>query len=123
MPLPAVATRAAGDIEGYRADISLLDALHMRADLDHLSRVLVAHLHSLGSSEAAVINVEVTAADVGRHELENHRVLDLPALRILKLRKLPFLDLQLSRAHERDCAIDGHASFSIDSKRCAITSI
>jgi hypothetical protein len=65
----------------------------MRTHLGHLAGILVAHLHSLRRLEASVVDLQVTAADVCRDKLENDSVLDLPAVRILKLGISLVLDL------------------------------
>ena len=101
----AVPACSARHVERHRAGIADLDALNMGAHLDNLTGILVAHLHSLRRLEAAVIDMQVAAADVCRDKLENDSVLDLPALRILKLGISLVLDLHLVWSHKRDGAI------------------
>jgi hypothetical protein len=101
----AVSACAASHVEGHGADIADLNALDMRAHLNHLSGVLMTHLHPLRGCEAAVIDMQVAAADVCRNDLEDDSVLDLPALWILKLRVSFVLDLHFVWSQECDGAI------------------
>jgi hypothetical protein len=91
---------------------------NVRANLNYLTGVLVAHLHPRGSREATIIDVQVAATDIRGNELQDDRVLDLPALRILQLWIALVLDFHPFRTHERDGAISWHnlSSFWIVSK-------
>jgi len=51
--LLAVAAAAAGDVEGHRAEVALLDELDARTDLDDLAGDLVAEDEALGRGRAA----------------------------------------------------------------------
>jgi hypothetical protein len=76
VPLLAVAAAPAGNIERNRTEIALLDKLDVATELDDFARHLVPHDHSLGSREAAVIDMLVAPANVGRNDFENDPVLD-----------------------------------------------
>lgn len=88
-------TQAAGDIERNRDDVTHLDALNMRANLDHLARILMTQLHFRGSRKAAVIDVQVAAAAIGRNYFQDHGMFDLSAFGILKRRIFSVLYLEL----------------------------
>jgi hypothetical protein len=72
--LLAIGAGSTCHIEWHRADIAFLDVFNLRADLDDLSGVLMAHQHSRASGEATVVNVQVAAANVGGHEHENDTI-------------------------------------------------
>jgi len=57
----------------------------VRADLDYLAGVLVAHQHTGWRCKATVVDVQVAAANVGGHELEYDSMLDFPPLWIGQL--------------------------------------
>src|SRR5689334_11759693 len=85
----------------------------MRADLDDFARVFVAHLHAVRRGKAAIVDVQIAAADVRRDELEDDAMLDLPSLRILEFGIGLFLELHLVGPHEGDGAIPGHGLKSL----------
>ena len=108
--LLAVAAAPAGDVEGDRAEVALLDELDVAADLDHLAGDLVAEDQALGRGRAAADHVLVGAADVGRDDLQDHAVLALApdVVRVdagtvlqLELRVVDRLHLDLARARCR----------------------
>ena len=107
--LLAVAAASAGDVEGDRAEIALLDEFDVAADLDDFTGHLVTHHHSGRRREAAVIDVLIAAADVRRHDLQDDAVLYLLAAGVGELRVLDRLDLELEGFDERHDAITvGH---------------
>lgn len=80
----------------------------MRADFDDLTGVLVAHNDPGGSGEAAIIDMQIAAADIRRDEFQDDRVLDFSALWILELGIAFVLDLHSVPSHKGYCAIAGH---------------
>jgi hypothetical protein len=52
--------------------------------------------------------MQITAADIRRHKLENDGMVDLSALGVRKLGISPILDLHPMRSRERNCAIARH---------------
>jgi hypothetical protein len=76
----SVPAGAACHIEWNRADVALFEVLNVRADFDDLTGVLVAHNHPGGSGEAAIVDMQIAAADIRRDEFQHDRVLDFSAL-------------------------------------------
>ena len=117
----AAFTASAGDVEGHRAEVALLDELDVPAGLDHLAGDLVPENQALGSGGATADHVLVGAADVGGHDLEDRRVgkraahvVRVDARSVLQLEggEVDVLDLDLARAHVGDASVLGHSVFS-----------
>lgn len=105
MAFLAVAAATAGDVERHGADVAFLDEFHVRTDFDDLGGHLVPHHHPLRRREAAVIDMLVAAADVGRHDLQNRTVIRLLSRGRHQLGVVESLQLHLSRALEGNYAI------------------
>ena len=115
--LLAVAAAAAGDVEGHRAQVALVDVLDVRAGLDHLSGDLVTEDQPRGRRRAAPDHVLVRPADVRRDDLEDGGVRQLapdvgrvhprPVLE-LEGREVDVLDLHRSRAHVGNASVVSH---------------
>ena len=73
--LLAIAAAATGNVKGNRNDVALADELDIAAQFDDFAGHLVTHHHSFGRGEAAMIDVLVAAADIGRHDLQDCAVL------------------------------------------------
>ena len=74
VPFLAVATTSAGDVEGNGHDVTDLDELDAWSSLDHLTGDLVSQHQTLGSRGPPANHVLVGAADVRRHDPEDHPV-------------------------------------------------
>ena len=103
----AVTAASARDVERHRAEVALLDVLHARPDLDHLTGDLVAQDQTFGGGGPPADHVLVAAADVGRHGLDDRRVgelasdvvgVDARAVLELESRVVDLLHLDLARA-------------------------
>src|SRR5690349_13654654 len=105
MAFLAVAAGAARNVKGHRTEIAFFDELDCRTHLYHFTGVFVAHLHAGGSSEAAIIDVQVAAADIRRHEFNNDGVVDLLSFWVRQFWISPVLNLHPVRTHERDGAV------------------
>ena len=82
------------DVEWHRDDVAHIEEFHVIALLDHLAGDLVAE-HEPGRRRRATANhMLVRSADVGRDDLEDHRMVDLATMGILKFRisDVPNLD-------------------------------
>jgi hypothetical protein len=118
LPLLAVATASAGDVERHRDEIADLDELDVAPGLDHLAGDLVTQDQPLRGGRAPADHVLVGAADVGRDDLQDHPVLGLapdvvgmhpgPVLQ-LELRKVDRLDLDLAGPEIGDTSVVRHA--------------
>ena len=116
---PPTTAAPAGDVERHRAQVTDLDELHARADLDHLAGDLVPEHQALRRRRAAADHVLVAAADVGRDALQDRRVRQLatdvgrvhprPVLE-LERRIVDVVDLYVARSLVRDRLVTGHDS-------------
>jgi len=94
LSLLAVAAPAAGDVEGHRAEVALLDDLDVPTDLDDLARDLVAEDQALGGRGAAPNHVLVAAADVGGDDLEDDPLV-APAAHVVRMHPRPVFQHEL----------------------------
>jgi hypothetical protein len=108
VPLSAVATASAADVERDRDQVAFLQELYVSTYFENFAGVRVAEDHALGSRKAAAVDVLVTAADVRGHDLEDDAVRTRLAPRIDKLGKVEILNLQLPRPHVGHCTVSGH---------------
>src|SRR6266566_302426 len=79
LALFAVPAAPAGDVEGHRAEVALLDVLDIAPDLDHLAGDLVAEDQALRRRGPTPDHVLVRAADVSGDDLQDDPVLALSA--------------------------------------------
>jgi hypothetical protein len=99
VPLSAVAAAPAGDVEGDRDQVTLLDERYFVADFDHFAGVLVPQDHSLGGREAAAVDVQVATANVRRHKFDDDTMVAPVATRIDELGVVEVLDCDFLRPH------------------------
>src|SRR6185437_12409908 len=104
-------------VEWDRAQVPLLDELHPRTDVDHLTGDLVTEDESLRRRRATADHVLVRATDVGGDALENRRVGELAthvggvdARPVLELEpwEVDVVDLHLPRAHVGNASVIRH---------------
>ena len=79
MALLAVRASSTGDVERYRTQGADSDELDVPADLDHLTKDLMAKDQAGRRSGSAADHVLVRTADVRRHNLDDDAVLADPA--------------------------------------------
>ena len=65
----AVTAAAASHVEGNRDQVAFLQKLDVRADFHDFPGHLMPHDHAFRGGEGPAVDVEVTAADVGSHDL------------------------------------------------------
>ena len=108
LPRLAHAAAAAGDVERHRAEVTDLDELHSRTDLDHLAGDLVSEDQPLGRRRAAAHHVLIRAADVRRDTFQDRGVrqfapdvrgVDPRAVLQLERRVVDVLDLDRPWSH------------------------
>src|SRR5204862_801385 len=75
--LVAVSAAPAGDVEGDRDDVTLLDEQYVPPDLEDFAGDFVSEDQSGRRGGSPADHVLVGAADVGRDNLEDHAMLDL----------------------------------------------
>src|SRR5208282_3043726 len=118
MPLLAVATTPARDVERHRDQVALADEFDAAAAFDDFAGNLMPQDQSCWRRRAPADHVLVAAADVGRDRLDDDAVVDFLSLRCLQFGVVDALYFDFARPEINHSVIGSHEAFSFVVSLC-----